>query len=85
MAQQSATTHTIIPKQLVVYRRERSDVWQCRFKVAGTWQRASTKQSYLQAAIKRANELLIEAEIRWRSNLPVVTRKFRDVARLAIE
>ena len=43
-----------VPQPFVVYRRERSDVWQCRFKVAVTWQRASTKQSYLQAAIKRA-------------------------------
>lgn len=85
MAQQAATTHTIIPKQLIVYRRERSDVWQCRFKVDGKWQRASTKCTELQSAIKRANELLIEAEIRKRSNLPVITRKFRDVARLAIE
>lgn len=85
MAQQAETTHTVIAKQLIVYQRERSDVWQCRFKVDGKWQRASTKETELQAAKKRANELLIEAEIRKRSNLPVVTRKFRDVARLAIE
>lgn len=81
MAQQATTTHTVIPRQLIVYRRERSDVWQCRFKVDGKWQRASTKCEDLQAAIKCANQLLIEAEIRKRSNLPVVTRKFRDVAR----
>ena len=85
MAQQAATTHTVIPRQLIVYQRERSDVWQCRFKVDGKWLRASTHCVDLQPAIKRANELLIEAEIRKRSNLPVITRKFRDVASLAIE
>jgi hypothetical protein len=85
MAQQAATTHTVIPRQLIVYQRERSDIWQCRFKVDGQWQRASTQCAQLQPAIRRANELLIEAEIRKRSNLPVITRKFRDVAGLAIK
>ena len=39
----------------------------------------------LKKAKERAKEILIEAEIRERSNLPVVTRRFRDVAKLAIE
>jgi len=33
----------------------------------------------LKKAKTKANELRIEAEIRKRSNLPVITRKFRDV------
>lgn len=85
MAQQATTTHTVIDRKLVVYQRERSGVWQCRYKVDGVWQRASTQQTDLQAAKIRANELLIEAEIRKRSNLPVITRKFRDVAKLAVQ
>jgi len=85
MVDQLDTTHTIIERKLVVYRRERSDVWQCRFKVDGKWQRATTKETDLATAKIKANELLIEAEIRKRSNLPVVTRKFRDIARLAVQ
>ena len=44
MAQQLETTHTVIQNELVVYSRERSSIWQCRFKVGGVWQRASTKE-----------------------------------------
>ena len=85
MPEPKQTTHTLIERELIVYRRERSNIWQCRFKVDGIWQRASTKHSDLKKAKVQAHELRIEAEIRRRSNLPVITRKFRDVARLAVE
>lgn len=85
MPEQKETTHTLIERELIVYRRERSNIWQCRFKVDGVWQRASTKHSDLKKAKARAHELRMEAEIRKRSNLPVITRKFRDVARLTVE
>lgn len=85
MPEQKETTHTLMANALVVYRRERSSIWQCRFKVDGIWQRASTKERDLKKAKQKARELMIEAEIRKRSNLPVVTRRFRDVAKLAIQ
>jgi integrase len=85
MPEQKETTHSIMPNELVVYRRERSSIWQCRFKVDGVWQRASTKERDLKLAKKKARELMIEAEIRKRSNIPVVTRRFRDVAKLTIK
>ena len=79
------STHEILPRQLIVYRRSRSGAWQCRFKVDGTWQRASTKETDLNKAKDTAHRLLIAAEVRKEQNLPVVTRRFRDVANLAIE
>ena len=85
MPEKADTTHILMPNELVIYRRERSGIWQCRYKVAGVWQRASTKQRDLKLAKQAARELMIEAEIRKRSNLPVVTRRFRDVAKLAIQ
>ena len=85
MAEKNETTHTLLDRELIVYRRERSNIWQCRFKVDGIWQRASTKERDLKKAKTKANELRIEAEIRKRSDLPVITRKFRDVAKLAVE
>ncbi len=85
MPEPKETTYTLIERALIVYRRERSGIWQCRYKVDGVWQRASTKESDLKKAQARAHELRMEAEIRRRSNLPVITRKFRDVARLAVE
>lgn len=79
------TTHVLMDKELLVYKRERSSIWQCRYKVDGVWQRASTKERDLAKAKVKAKDLMIEAEIRKRSNLPVVTRKFSNVAKLAIE
>jgi hypothetical protein len=68
-----------------MYRRERSKVWQCRFKVDGGWHRATTGEREYEKAKAKADRLRIAAEIRKESNLPVVTRQFRDVARLAIQ
>ena len=85
MPAQLETTHTLIPNKLVIYRRERSTIWQCRMKIGDRWVRSTTKERDLKAAQTRAHEMLIEAQIRLRSNLPVVTKRFRDIAKLAIE
>ena len=85
MPEQKETTHTLLANQLVIYRRERSSIWQCRYKVDGVWQRASTKEREFAKAQEKAQRLMIEAEIRKRSNIPVVTRRFRDVAKLAVK
>lgn len=85
MPELASTTHVLMDKTLIIYRRERSTIWQCRYKVDGVWQRASTKEHELDKAKVKADALRIEAEIRKRANLPVVTRKFTNVAKLAIE
>lgn len=85
MSAKKETTHIISEGELVLYRRERSSIWQCRYKVGGVWQRASTKERKLKDAKDVAKELKITAEIRKRDNLPVITRKFRDVAKLAVQ
>ena len=85
MPEIKATTHVVTSNKLVVYRREQSTIWQCRFKVGGVWQRATTNERELAKAKEKAHELLIEAEIRKRENLPVVTRKFRNIAQLAVK
>ncbi len=72
-------------RTLVLYRRERSNIWQCRYKVDGRWQRATTKEHDFEKAKAKAKELLIVAEIRKKENLPVITRKFRQIAKLALE
>ena len=84
MSAKKETTHILSEGELVLYRRERSSIWQCRYKVGGVWQRASTKERKLKDAKEVAKELRITAEIRKRDNLPVITRKFRDVAKLAV-
>jgi len=81
----AANTHVLMANELVLYQRERSSVWQCRYKVDGVWQRATTRLRDLGKAKGKAKELMLEAEIRRRSNLPFITRKFRHVAKLAID
>lgn len=79
------TTHILMHRELVLYKSPRSDVWQCRYKVDHKWLRASTREYKFDLACTKAKELLIEAEIRKRSNIPVVTRRFKDIAKLAVE
>lgn len=85
MPKQIKTTQTLLNRKLVLYRRENSSAWQCRYKVDGKWQRTTTKETEFRKAEKVAQELLIAAEIRKRDNLPVITRRFRDIAKLAIK
>lgn len=84
MPEKVETTHVILERQLIIYRRSHSGAWQCRYKCDGKWQRGTTKETDYKKAIERAKRLLFEAEIRKASNLPVITRKFRDIAKLAI-
>ena len=78
------TTHILLEHKLVIYLRERSKTWQCRFKVDGVWQRASTNEYDLSKAKESAQKKLIEAELKKKMNLPILTRKFRDVAKFTI-
>ncbi len=80
MPEKSPTTEILLARELVLYQRERSSIWQCRYKVDGKWQRATTKERDLEKAKRKALDLKVVAEIRKRDNLPVITRKFRDVA-----
>ena len=85
MSDKLETTHIVTENELVVYRRERSSIWQCRYKVDGIWLRASTKERKLKEAKEVAKAIKMRAEIRKHDNLPVITRKFRDVAKLAVQ
>lgn len=78
------TTHILIPNRLTVALRDRSSMWQCRYNVDGIWQRTSTGERDLKAAKDRAHQLLIEASVRKQLNAAPVTRKFKDIANLAI-
>jgi len=85
MAQQLDTTHVLLENELIIYRREHSGIWQCRYKVDGKWQRTSTKQYDISKAKVKAKDLMVEAEIRKRNNIPVLTRRFGDIAKLVVK
>jgi len=85
MPKQSPTTQVIVPRSLIVYKRPNNNVWQCRYKVADIWQRATTNETNLNAAIVKARELQVDAEVLKRNNVPIATRYVRNVAKLAID
>jgi hypothetical protein len=85
MSNKKESTHQLIHRNLTLYQREHSAIWQCRYKVDNKWIRATTKETQLDLAINKAKELLVEAEIRKRSGIPVVTKRFKDIAMLAID
>ena len=85
MPEKLDTTHQIIENELVVYMRPASTVWQCRYKVDGIWLVKSTKKKQLSDAIKAAYVLLASAQVRVEQNFSVATKKFKDVAKLALK
>ena len=44
MTTKKETTHQLIRRNLTLYQREHSQVWQCRYKVANKWLRGTIKE-----------------------------------------
>lgn len=67
-----------------LYKRARSSVWQATFNIDGHWVRVSTKRKDLEEAKAEAKTQMVEYQFRQKHQLPVVSKRFGDVARLAI-
>ena len=78
------TENRLLDGAVVLSQRSRSSAWQARFKVGDKWVRATTKQKDKKAAAQVAKELYLEAQFKEKHNLPVITRRFSDIAKLAI-
>jgi len=59
--------------------------WQARFKVDGRWIRVTAKAKDLKEAKEAAKELYMEAHYRKKIGVAARSKRFRDVAKLAIE
>lgn len=71
---------------VVLYRRGRSSRWQARFKMPdNSWKRISTGKNSIRDASEVACDKYDEMRFRLKSNLPLDTRRFEDVAKLTIE
>ena len=67
--------------ELVVYRRSRSLLYQCRYKLAdGSWQRQTTGKAALEHAIARACDIYDEARYRQRLGLAHRTHSVAQIA-----
>ena len=84
MRQLRDDTHLILDGEVRVYRRERSKRWQASFVIDGHTIRISTGKRDLAEAKEYARDTFLEYKFRHKNDLPVVTKKFSDVAKLAI-
>jgi integrase len=72
--------------EVVVFRRQDSPLWQCRFKLQdGTWHRQSTKRASIEHAVATATELYDEARFRQRLGLAHETRTFAQIAKATLD
>ena len=71
--------------ELVLYRRTRSLLYQCRFKLAdGKWHRFSTRRASLENAIAAACDMYDEARYRQRLGLAHRTHTFAQIAAITL-
>lgn len=71
--------------ELVLYRRTRSLLYQCRFKLAdGKWHRFSTRRASLENAMAAACDMYDEARYRQRLGLAHRTHTFAQIASITL-
>lgn len=71
---------------VVLYKRERSRVWQMRYKLFDkVWRRVSTKHRNLDYAIKIAGDIYDEARFRERLGISHSTKKFGVIAKVCLQ
>ena len=79
-------TISVIDKKVNLYMRPRSNYWQAAIKLKnGKWERFSTGTTDEEEAAEKARKLFYGAEAKAESKLPQSTRKFRNVAKFAIQ
>jgi integrase len=72
--------------EVVLYKRGDSKKWQARFKLKDLkWRRLATKQQNLQYAAQTACEAYDRARFLFEANVPISSKRFDVVARLAID
>ena len=85
MPQKSKDTVHILEGKATLFQRPLTPHWHVRYKAHGKWERATTKCEKLKDAKVAAVEIVTNAWFREKNNLPVVSKRFRSVARLAIQ
>lgn len=84
MPQKADSTVHILEGKATLFRRVESDVWHVRYKAHGKWERATTKCSDLKQAKQAGTDIVMNAMFRVQNNLPIVSKRFTAVAKLAI-
>jgi len=80
----SPSTVTVLDGDVRLVKRKNSRAWQAAFKIDGRWVRVTTKCKQLDDAKKQARELYLEYKVRQKNGLPVISKRFADVAAVCI-
>lgn len=84
MPKLSPCTITINDGDILLYKRGTNRIWQAKFKIGQRWVRATTKLEDLEEAKVAAKDLFIDFKFKEKHDLPVITKRFADVARFVI-
>ena len=84
MPQKADSTVHILEGKATLFRRTESDVWHVRYKAHGKWERMTTKCANLKQAKQAGTDIVMNAMFRVQNNLPIVSKRFTAVAKLAI-
>jgi integrase len=72
--------------EVILYKRPRSSVWQCKYKLfTGKWIRVSTRKTGKDYAAQAACNLYDEARYRERMGLAPVQKTFAEIARITVD
>jgi hypothetical protein len=82
--QKSDSTVHILEGKATLFKRPLTPHWQIRYKANGKWERTTTKCEDLTDAKSKAVELVTNAWFREKNDLPIVSKRFKAVATLAI-
>ena len=85
MPKLSPRSVTLLDGAIVLSRRNGSAKWQARFKNGSRWIRVTTKTKDLDEAKEAARELYMDARYRVKHGIPAQSKRFKDVARLAVD
>lgn len=75
----------IIEDDLIIYLQANCMNWMAKFKVDGRWRVRSTTHCDKSKAITSAIRIKLEFDLKLQNGIAIVTKSFRDVAKLAIE
>ena len=84
MPQKCDKTVHILEREATLFKRPLTPHWHVRYKVHGKWLRTTTKCEDLEEAKRKAVRIVQNAHFREENNLPIVSKRFATVAKLAI-
>jgi integrase len=75
-------TPTLMDGEVRLFKRKHSSIWQVVFMMDGRQVRVSTKKRILKDAKDAAREIYLDYRFRQKNGLPVISKRFADVAAL---